>query len=529
MKSRRKSKNKFRKTYKKGGEVLGYGATGWVLGNPAYPCRENQIGRLNKYISKIANSDWANNDLKKELKASLLLWELGEKTEIDINNYFILHDDYCKVDPAYQLMSRTPYTITWRSMGNKKLDINNKNMLLYKKGSNNLKKILEKNNGFNAFHSDNTKISNIAKGILILQNNDLIHNDIKPENCILHENTFKIIDLSDIRDIRRTNNMITMPYNFPYFTWPAIAALTVVYVIPEINLDNFNSDMLLELYMRGNDKNYNEEQYSIWMKETLYEPFTGFIMDDIMNAKINEYAKTLIYQKTFGIVQNVTESNYNEQISKFLLYSKRKHPDQELIDIDVNECLEYYSNIMKKIARKGLLKRIDIYSFGIIILTNIYQLIKNLPQPKTDIRQYIVKYYIFGLYNLAFYCCYQTENTPDMNFIVDYFDTLNELYGYTLNASVNNNTDELTIDKGSIGLSTFPDINTITQEEFNEFKNEILTIKKKIEKKLLLQPTNNSEKKRKPSEFKLPNDNSAEKSNSILNEMIEGSLISDDV
>ena len=53
MKSRRKSKNKFKKTYKKGGEVLGYGATGWVLGNPAYPCRENQIGRLNDYISKI--------------------------------------------------------------------------------------------------------------------------------------------------------------------------------------------------------------------------------------------------------------------------------------------------------------------------------------------------------------------------------------------------------------------------------------------------------------------------------------------
>jgi len=33
-KYRNKCKKKFRKTYKRGGEVLGYGATGWVLGNP---------------------------------------------------------------------------------------------------------------------------------------------------------------------------------------------------------------------------------------------------------------------------------------------------------------------------------------------------------------------------------------------------------------------------------------------------------------------------------------------------------------
>ena len=527
MKSRRKSKNKFRKTYKKGGEVLGYGATGWVLGNPAYPCRETQIGRLDGYISKIAKSERANIDLENEFKASSLLRELGKKTGIDINNYFILHYDYCKVNRAYQFMLGTPYTIAWRIMGNEILNINDKNMLLYRKGSNNLKKILEKNNGFNAFHSDNTKISNIAKGILILQNNDLIHNDIKPENCILDENTFKIIDLSDIRDIRRTANMITMPYNFPYFTWPAIAALTAVYVYSDITLTNFNSNVLLELYRRGNGEKYNEEQYSIWMKETLYEPFTGFIMDDIMNAKINEYAKTLIYQKTFGIVQNVTESNYNEQISKFLLYSKRQHPEQEIIDIDVNECLGYYSNIMKKIARKGLLKRIDIYSFGIIILTNIYQLIKHLPQPKTDIRQHIVKYYIFGLYNLAFYCCYQTENTPDMNFIVDYFDTLNELYGYTLNASVNNNTDELTIETGTIGLTIFPDINTITQEEFNQYKIKADSIKNKIETQpsLIHRKRSNSatpETKIKPGSLKLPGDNSPRKSKI---KQPEGSLI----
>jgi len=555
-KYRNKSKKKFRKTYKKGGEVLGYGATGWVLGNPAYPCKETQLGKLDNYISKIANSEDAKIDLESELNASRLIKKITNVE--DINKYFILDIDDCNVDPVYKMIRNLPYNTAWRTMGNQILDIDYKKMILYQKGENNMLKILEKNNGFNAFHSDNTKILNIAKGIQILQNNDLIHNDIKPENCILHENTFKIIDLSDIRKITTTTTMKTMPYNFPYFPWPAIAAFTAVYVYPDVTLTNFNSDVLLKLYHHGNfqyenkknskdDKYYNDDQYSIWMKYTLYDPFTGFIMDDIMNEKINEYAEKLIYQKTFGIVNNVNESNYNEQISKFLLYSKRQHLEQEIIDIDVNDCLQYYSNIVKKIARKGLLKRIDIYSFGIIILTNIHHLIKHLPQPKTDIRQYIVKYYIFGLYNLAFYCCYQTENTPDMNFIVDYFDTLNKLYGYTLTASDNNNnTDELTIETGSVGLVKFPNINTITQEEFNEFKNDIPNIKKKIENKLLLQttsnnsvvitkktrslksPDDNSPKKRKPRTLKLPDDNSPN-INSILKEMTKGSLISDDV
>lgn len=513
-KYRNKSKKKFRKTYKRGGEVLGYGATGWVLGNPAYPCNENQLRKLDNYISKIANSEDAKIDLKNELNASRLIKKLTNVD--DIHNYFILDIDDCIVNPVYKMIP--PYNTAWRTMGNQILDIDNKKMILYKKGDNNMLKILEKNNGFISFHSNNNKILNIAKGIQILQNNDLIHNDIKPENCVLHENTFKIIDLADVRNITRTTIMKTMPYNFPYFPWPAIAAFTAVYVNAHVTLTNFDSNVLLTLYEKGNYKYenkknykdykyYNDEQYSIWMKSTLFDPFTGFIMDDIMNEKINEYAEKLIYQKTFGIVNNVNESNYNEQISKFLLYSKGQHLEQEIIDIDVNDCLKYYSNIVKKIARKGLLKRIDIYSFGMIILTNIYQLIKHLPQPKTDIRQYIVKYYIFGLYNLAFYCCYQTENTPDMNFIVDYFDTLNKLYGYTLTASDNNNTDELTIEFITTLFSDIPDINTTTQANFNKFKNVIPN----IEKKLLLQSTSKSDVIRKPGSLKLPDDNSPKK------------------
>jgi hypothetical protein len=146
-----------------------------------------------------------------------------------------------------------------------------------------------------------------------------------------------------------------------------------------------------------------------------------------------------------------------------------------------------------------------------------------------------------------------------MNFIVDYFDTLNKLYGYTLTASDNNNTDELLM---IAVLSDIPDINTSTQEEFNEFKNVIPDIEQKIKKKLLLQttsnnsvvitkktrslksPDDNSPKKRKPRSLKSPDDNSPKKRKprtlklpddnspnitSILKEMTKGSLISDDV
>jgi tRNA A-37 threonylcarbamoyl transferase component Bud32 len=83
-------------------------------------------------------------------------------------------------------------------------------------------------NFFNEINSDDffkyclREIISIGKGIKILQDNGFIHNDIKASNCIKHNNTFKLIDLAQSKNIKNTIENINCNC---YVYWPH----TVVY------------------------------------------------------------------------------------------------------------------------------------------------------------------------------------------------------------------------------------------------------------------------------------------------------------
>jgi hypothetical protein len=487
MKYTKKFRNKNNKSKKKqaktGGKVLGLGAYGWVIGDPAYPCNDEQSKNLDflySHVSKFANSDDSKESIIKEVEVSLLL-----KSIENIEDYIILVKDGCRMNPKYQFDEKNLYNNRWRMYDKKILDINNKTMALYKKGINDLEIELKKNVDFRSFQKNNNKLLNIAKGIQILQQNNLIHNDIKPVNCIVHDNTFKLIDITDIRDITTTNDMKLMPFNFAYFTWPSIALYTSLYMEDE-PLTEITSDSLRKLYMKGNHNRYNDNQYIEYMKLHLYKPFFGFTMDGAISEKINIYVKKLVYQKTFGTFNNVNDSNYQQLIKKFIDFVYNKHPEQEIVNIEVENFLYQQKKIIDKIGKEGLLKRIDIYSFGIIILSSIYGLNQNMKNRENmNISTTIFQYYLYGLYRLVFYCCYQTENNPDINYIVDYFDTLNKLYECTTLMNPNTKSDKIDfIEKCANALYLFPDINSVSYTNFIALK-ESLRINNLSKKKII--------------------------------------------
>jgi hypothetical protein len=97
----------------------------------------------------------------------------------------------------------------------------------------------------------------------------------------------------------------------------------------------------------------------------------------------------------------------------------------------------------------------------------------------------IFQYYLYGLYRLVFYCCYQTENNPDINYIVDYFDTLNKLYECTTLMNPNTKSDKIDfIEKCANALYLFPDINSVSYTNFIALK-ESLRINNLSKKKII--------------------------------------------
>jgi serine/threonine protein kinase len=425
--SRRKKSKKITKKNRKinkGGDLFGIGANGVALGNPGIPCEDDDIQKRDSFISKIEKDE--SGTVEKESNAGDLL---RKKNIQNVNEYFIIPFAKCKVDEKY--LNDGIYTPEWYS-GFSKKDIVGKPMLLSNKAIGTIEDVF-KNKPKNVV-SNISILLNIAKGIQLLQNNNLIHNDIKPSNCVVHENKGKIIDLADLRDMGG-NNMLGMPYNFFYFSWPSIMVYTYFY--HNVNNDkpviNMNIDSLRRLYNKSSkssiddDINMNDEHIR-YLEEFISKPFDYiFKHNDDFDFLINNYKEELIRQKTFGITNIIYRPGPEQIVIDFFkdnFDKNEKYSDEVKSEINknVNTYLEECTSIVQNNGKIDLLKRCDIYSFGLMILRIIFLYIKGNNFDRTQ----NFESFLFKLYEIAFYCCNQIQTCPDINSIVEYLDLLIE-------------------------------------------------------------------------------------------------------
>jgi len=429
--SRRKKSKKITKKNRKinkGGDLFGIGANGVALGNPGIPCEDDHIRKRHFFISKIEIDE--SGTVKKESNAGDLL---RKKNIPNVKEYFIIPFAKCEVDEKY--LNDGIYTPKWYS-GFSKTDIVGKAMLLSDKAMGTIEDVF-KNKPKNVV-SNISILLNIAKGIQLLQNNNLIHNDIKPSNCVVHENKGKIIDLADLRDMGG-NNMLGMPYNFFYFSWPSIMVYTYFY--HNVNNDkpviNMNINLLRTLYNKScesnriNCNNMNHENIQ-FLEDFISEPFDytfkyNKYFNEFLMTKINYYKEELIRQKTFGITNNLVYKaemypGPQKIVIDFFEYNfdkNEKYSDEVKSEINknVNTYLQEYTSIVQKNGKIDLLKRCDIYSFGLMILRMIFWCNYYSEDPNFEL-------FLFRLYEIAFYCCNQIQTCPDINLIVKNLESL---------------------------------------------------------------------------------------------------------
>ena len=444
---------------KRGGKVMGYGTFGVVYGEKRLPCEGETIDSIDdNEVSKLVKTLKEADD---EFNAAQKL-----KTAVNYDNSleqkFILPRRVCKVDK--KLVKKPPYTdpnwikntagesfklpesltasksifefCTLSSCLPKKEEAYTY-ITISEKGGLHLENYF-KNNVINleTFFSFIIKLFNILEGIQLLQTNNFIHGDMKPANCLaIGEGAnvmFKIIDLADVQRIEDIENAKFLPTNFFYPFWPAISAYTALFdtrlhdTLP--NKISMNTDILAELfkmgYPPGGTSFYDHFMSIDGIFDTAFN--TKFTQKEIFVDKygfINKLKQELESQKTFG---------------KGIAGWEATPADNDVIktDVDITGFLNNFNTqlasgklkdneVNMDLVKIDLFKRIDIYSFGIIILYSIGQFYKkfilNADELKNNDK---TKTVLMMLYKIVEMCCIQRDVVAKIDDIVTQYSDL---------------------------------------------------------------------------------------------------------
>ena len=176
----------------------------------------NTVSKYFKHPYFFVNEKKSLNILK-----TILSPELYE----ELSKYAILPTDECVVDCSK--IGKSPYDDTYE-FNPRLCEPDETNVIMYPKGGISFHQYIRipKNNATFAHYLENLKlVANVGKGIQLLQNNNLIHSDIKSLNMVLKDETLKLIDMADIKQISSISDddFEIIPLAFMYYIYPPIA------------------------------------------------------------------------------------------------------------------------------------------------------------------------------------------------------------------------------------------------------------------------------------------------------------------
>jgi len=447
IKNKCNNKRKTKRT-NHGGRYINSGTYGDVYGEPRLLCDDEDLSILTdknsapyKEVSKIFSRK-STADI--EFNSVEHLKTIMNKEDLDeLQEYCVLPMRNCIVKE--NIVRSPPYnTENWRK--NIKKEYNKKilnadiglngyqNMITYRQGGDNLHEI------FNKIHNEDdciyclTKLLSILKGIQILQKYNIIHGDLKSPNCIAIDDTFKIIDMADVKRIETSNDSKSLPNAFGYYTWPSISIYTFFFDDEKMNFckvkpeQKFKIDQTLLKRLYNSQYDFNNMNYyqnvNTHLRECFRDINIGFNETDL--TKIRDIGNDLIAQKTFGIIDSI-ENEYDAESDALKIINNINGSDTSKQE-SMNAFLDKFNTIFSSFdseeeMKLDLFKRIDIYSFGIMVLYVIKQFIVCLSRKKELIIQDRLDY-IYDLYHFVNVCCSQYEKVVNIDQLVFAYDAI---------------------------------------------------------------------------------------------------------
>ena len=486
--SRRKQTNRRRKRISKrliGGRFVNAGSEGVLYDQPRPPCIGEKINQINySEIGKLfPDNDKGSSNADIEIFASNILLDITDTA----SQYFVMTVKKCKINKELFITDEA-YKGNWRTnsegyfnnsiLTNDDIDLppNWNDMVVYPLGEMDLFDILSQGITFDDFNSILKMFKNVLNGVKLLQDNDnnLFYGDFSIENILLIDGTLKIADIGNIQEINQHTNMKSLPYFYYNYMHPSIAALTYWFLPkpepnpePQLNQITLSIPILKSLYDDSYSKfgiieEKNFDNINDKLRSRFIDAFKGVTkekgFDDKQVRTVIAIKTELLKQKLFNI-KNVSLSFKN-----FILFLKNEASQVEMEVVD-NKYLykEYYKSFTDIEKLKiDLLKRIDLYSIGIIILNIINSYIVSNPD-KIMFHDLIIK-----LYRVVFLCCNQMNPLCDINKII-------ETYNYIIDEM---NNPEIASSKASEPVDEKRKINSVVVEEQDEKENALPLNKK---------------------------------------------------
>jgi hypothetical protein len=216
-----------------------------------------------------------------------------------------------------------------------------------------------------------------------------------------------------------------MPTAFGYYTWPSISSYAFFFdkKTPRTPADiNMTPKLLGKLYEE--QRYYNESMYKNgYLKRYLIAPFKIRTANGFNAEQIETTYRLLIdlyLQKTCG----ATKEGINTPESYEQFVEKLSNP--AITNNGVPAFLDKYNRIFQSFgtvgeAKNDLFKRMDIYSFGMIILNCVgsYLNYKQTSVIDEECRELMMKLYAF-----VYKCCDQTERVADINQLIAEYQSI---------------------------------------------------------------------------------------------------------
>jgi len=328
-KTKRRHK-KSRKTHRlRGGKVFGRGTYGVVLGQPRIPCNNEDfiLDRIDskEEVSKLFFDEQTAKDVVNTLE---LLNNSFTKEEMkELNQYLMLPENLCKINKSEMKKHKSIYNDAWRE------------------GTNMSKHTIQaiSDQGVHDLHTELVsivtkdgiidflkKMRRIIQGIDMIHRKNIIHGDLKLANTMIDlKGNFKIIDVDELRDIKKLNFDESFFYNnHSYAIWPTNANMFLInyYKIKYASNDEFiKSTIVADFNIQSSDNFHTQYDHML----------------SLINR--SDFSKTILYEKD--------PTNYNkisDKILKILLDKYGKNTNKHLLAI--------YTFI-------------DKYSFGIMLMS----------------------------------------------------------------------------------------------------------------------------------------------------------------
>lgn len=439
-KSKNKSKNKRERTTTqksfRGGKLYGTGTFGVVYGDPRLLCMGEKFKQVQENeVSKIYKDE---EDATEEMSVvNRLTSKMSPDDFGKMQNYCLLPKKKCKVNR--ENTKTWPYkTDGWKKDDKGRYSSNTEifnagselpqlksrytDMVIFEKGGRNLADIFDEIGSDEVFKTYVNNLTNILEGIQLLQKYGFIHGDLKDLNCILHEHQFKMIDMADVRDISTSVDSKSMPYAFGYYIWPSISMYTFFFERKQYKV-GITPQLVKSLYTPYYD--YNKKMYEIYLGKYLYKPLTIFTSHGFTQAEIKTITSIrnkLYSQKTLGFTTTLINKDTFPEFIKYLTQQPQQLTDfltkyNRIFSYPTKKESKMDSNFLtKEESKMDLFKRIDIYSFGILLLSCIsgFYKFKNNQLITKSTRNILMRCYRF-----VDKCCDQKDKVANIDELVE--------------------------------------------------------------------------------------------------------------